>query len=158
MFGGCNDHVHIDIRRVNKLGSISMSFEEARILRTRAETFLKHAKQALEREEYDFACFSSEQAAQLFIKCAMLELVGEVPRLHRVRELLSLFGSSIPEVGMLISEFIKERRENLRALDDAYITSGYLPFPYTHEDAEVLVNLAEDVINITEKVLKECRR
>jgi len=135
-----------------------MSFEEARILRMRAETFLKHAKQALEREEYDFACFSSEQAAQLFIKSAMLELVGEVPRLHRVRELLSLLGSSIPEVGMLISEFIKERRENLRALDDACITSRYLPFAYTHEDAEVLVNLAEDIINITEKVLKECRR
>lgn len=58
----------------------------------------------------------------------MLELIGEVPRLHRVRGILSLLGSSVPEAEGVVSSFVKRNRERLRALDEAYITSRYLPF------------------------------
>jgi len=96
--------------------------EEVEILRGRAKTFLKYAKEALERGDFDFACFSSEQATQLFVKSMILELVGEVPRLHRVRELLYLLSRSVPKAEKPITKFIEENREGLRALDDAYIT------------------------------------
>jgi len=135
-----------------------MSMEEIGTLRRRAETFLRHAREALENGEFDFACFSSEQAAQLFVKSAMLELTGEVPRLHRVREMLYLLGKSLPEMEKVISEFIKENRERLRALDDAYIASRYLPSVYIREEAEMLVKLAENMIRLVDRVLKECRR
>ncbi|MEM1573701.1 MAG: HEPN domain-containing protein, partial [Candidatus Methanomethylicaceae archaeon] len=97
--------------------------EEVEILQGRAKTFLKYAKEALERGDFDFACFSSEQAAQLFVKSVILELIGEVPRLHRVRELLYLLSKSVPEMEKPITKFIEENREVLRTLDDAYITS-----------------------------------
>ncbi|MEM3680033.1 MAG: HEPN domain-containing protein [Metallosphaera sp.] len=128
--------------------------EEVEILRGRAKTFLKYAKEALEREDFDFACFSSEQAAQLFVKSVILELVGEVPRLHRVRELLHLLSRSVPEMEKPITEFVEENREALRALDDAYITSRYMPSMYTREDAEALVRLAEDLIEFIGRVLR----
>ena len=131
--------------------------EDVEILRGRAKTFLKYAKGTLERGDFDFACFSSEQAAQLFIKSVILELVGEVPRLHRVRELLYLLGRSVPEMEKPITKFIEENREVLRALDDAYITSRYMPSTYTREDAEALVRLAEDLIEFMGRVLRECR-
>jgi len=134
-----------------------MSMEEVEILRGRAKTFLKYAKEALERGDFDFACFSSEQAAQLFVKSVILELVGEVPRLHRVRELLYLLGRSVPEMEKPITEFVEENREALRALEDAYITSRYMPSMYTREDAEALVKLAEDLIEFIGRVLRECR-
>ncbi|MGQ9719222.1 MAG: HEPN domain-containing protein [Nitrososphaerales archaeon] len=134
-----------------------MSIEEIGILRRRAETFLRYAKEALKHGEFDFACFSSEQAAQLFIKSVMLELTGEVPRLHRVRETLHLLLKSVPETEKSVYKFIEKNREKLRALDDAYITSRYLPSVYTSEDAETLVKLAEDLIEFIDKVLKECR-
>ncbi|MEM2622961.1 MAG: HEPN domain-containing protein [Candidatus Nezhaarchaeales archaeon] len=123
-----------------------MSMEEVEILRGRAKTFLKYAKEALERGDFDFACFSSEQASQLFVKSVILELVGEVPRSHRVGELLYLLSKSVPEMEESITEFVRRNREALRALDDAYITSRYLPSTYTREDADVLVKLAEDLI------------
>ena len=93
--------------------------EEVEILRGRAKTFLKYAKEALERGDFDFACFSSEQAAQLFIKSVILELVGEVPRLHRVRELLYLLGRSVPEMEKPITKFIEENRDCLLYTSDA---------------------------------------
>lgn len=40
-----------------------MAIDEVKLLRKRAETFLKHAKEALNNEEFDFACFLSEQSA-----------------------------------------------------------------------------------------------
>lgn len=134
-----------------------MSMEEVEILRGRAKTFLKYAKEALERGDFDFACFSSEQAAQLFVKSVILELVGEVPRLHRVRELLYLLSRSVPEVEKPITKFIEENREGLRALDDAYITSRYMPYTYTREDAETLVRLAENLIELLSRVSRKCK-
>ncbi|MEM1830701.1 MAG: HEPN domain-containing protein [Candidatus Nezhaarchaeales archaeon] len=134
-----------------------MSMEEVEILRGRAKTFLKYAKEALERGDFDFACFSSEQAAQLFVKSVILELVGEVPRLHRVRELLYLLSRSVPEVEKPITKFIEENREGLRALDDAYIASRYMPYTYTREDAETLVRLAENLIELLSRVSRKCK-
>jgi len=131
--------------------------EEVEILQGRAKTFLKYAKEALKRGDFDFACFSSEQAAQLFVKSVILELIGEVPRLHRVRELLYLLSKSVPEMEKPITKFIEENREVLRTLDDAYITSSYMPSTYTHEDAEALVKLAEDLIEFLSRVLRECK-
>lgn len=135
-----------------------MSFEEVRLLRERARAFLKYAEEALSDGEYDFSCFASEQAAQLFTKSVMLELIGEIPRLHRLRDILSLLGSSIPEAEGVVSGFVEENRERLRSLDEAYITSRYLPFKYEREDAETLLNVSKEVIRLGEGILGECRR
>jgi len=121
-----------------------MSMEEVEILRGRAKTFLKYAKEALERGDFD-------------VKSVILELVGEVPRLHRVRELLYLLSRSVPEVEKPITKFIEENREGLRALDDAYITSRYMPYTYTREDAETLVKLAENLIEFLSRVSRKCK-
>jgi len=129
--------------------------EEVEILRGKAKTFLKYAEEALERRDFDFACFSSEQAAQLFIKSVIWS--WEVLRLHRVRGLLHLLGRSVPEMEKPITEFVEENREVLRALEDAYIASRYMPSTYTREDAEALVRLAEGLIEFIGRVLRECR-
>ena len=130
-----------------------MSIEEVEILRRRALTFLNHAREAVERGEFDFACFSSEQAAQLFV---MLELAGETPRPHRARELLHLPSRLAPEAEEPVTEFVRRNREALRALDDAYIASRYLPSAYTREEA--FVKLAESLIELMGEVLKRCKR
>lgn len=135
-----------------------MSVDESRILQGRAEAFLRHARDALEHGEFDFACFSSEQAAQLYLKSVMLELVGEVPRLHRTRDLLHLLGRSAVEAEKSIFEFTEKNRERLRLLDYAYIASRYLPSMFTREEAETLVKLAEEITRLADRVLEGCRR
>lgn len=135
-----------------------MSSQEVKLLRRRADTFLRHAKEALEHGEFDFACFSSEQASQLMVKSAMLELLGEIPRMHRVRELLYSLANSVPGSEPSISRFVKKNREGLMALDEAYIASRYMPFKYEDEDAKGMVRLTEEVFQLVRKVLKKCRR
>ena len=129
-----------------------MSIEEVEILRRRALTFLNHAREAVERGEFDFARLSSEQAAQLSV---MLELAGETPRPHRARELLHLPSRLVPEAEEPATEFVRRNREALRALDDAY-TASKLPSAYTREEA--LVKLAENLIELMGEVLKRCKR
>ena len=129
-----------------------MSAEESRILRGRAETFLRHAEEALKREEFDFSCFSAEQAAQLYLKSLALEFLGEVPRTHSVRELLSLLMGTVSEVEDSIRELVRENRQALRILDESYVASRYLTLTYDREDAEMAVDLAKKVIRLCVRV------
>lgn len=58
----------------------------------------------------------------------MLELTGEIPKLHRVRELLYLLGKTVVEIEEPILKFIEKNKEKLRMLDEAYITLRYTLF------------------------------
>lgn len=134
-----------------------MSFRESAILRKRARTFLRHAGESVKTKEFDFACFSAEQAAQLFVKSAMLEIIGEVPRSHSVREMLALLASSSPKNKKGIMKFMRENRRELRLMDDAYINSRYLPSEYTVGEAEILLDLSRAIRALMETVVKESR-
>ncbi len=131
-----------------------MSAREVAVYRRRAETFLRHAAEALERREYDFASFSAEQASQLFVKAALLHEAGEVPRSHGLREMLGALAAACPEAKDTIAKFVSEKRKDLRIAEDAYIASRYLPTSYAEEDARALVELAEGVRRLTEEVEK----
>lgn len=134
-----------------------MSFRESAILRKRARTFLRHAGESVKTKEFDFTCFSAEQAAQLFVKSAMLEIIGEVPRSHSVREMLALLASSSPKSKKGIMKFIRENRRELRLMEDAYINSRYLPSEYTVGEAEILLDLSRAIRALMETVVKESR-
>ena len=146
------------ISRVSHRNEITVSSEEVKTLKRRAEAFLKYAEQAFRDEEFDFVCFASEQAAQLFLKSVTLEIVGEIPRVRRVREILGLLASSLPDVGEIISSFVGNNRERLRALDDAYITARYLPSEYHREDANELLETSKQIFRLGREILEKCRR
>lgn len=106
---------------------------------------MRHARSALAEMDYDSASFFAEQASQLFLKTRMLDEVGEIPRVHGVRELLGMLAGSTPERGRAIRSFSRRNREELRLLDDAYISARYLPTAYTKEEAAALVRLARQI-------------
>jgi HEPN domain-containing protein len=128
------------------------------LLRKRAEAFMRYAEAALRDGEYDFSCFASEQASQLFMKSVILEVIGEIPRVHSLREMLGVLAASVPEAEELISGFIRNNRDKLRALEDAYISSRYLPSTYQREDAEELVETARKIFQLGKEMLRKCRR
>ena len=70
-----------------------MSFEEAEILRKRAEGFLRNAKRLIEEKEWDLAMFNLEQYCQLIMKYRLLVLRGSYPRTHSLRRLIRELGS-----------------------------------------------------------------
>ena len=133
------------------------SIEESKTLRKRAEIFLEHAQEALEREQYDFACFSAEQAAQLYLKALALVFLGEIPRIHRVRELLSVLADTMSGARDAIKRFIKQNREALRVLEESYIAARYLPSTYSREEADAAVDLVKKVFRFCDTILKQRR-
>jgi len=123
--------------------------QEVETLRRRAYDFLNEAHEALARERYDLSCFFSEQAVQLYVKSVLLERVGDYPRLHHLRALLSELakGASFKE----LEEFIRDNRVSLSNLEDAYLIARYTTKTYLKEDAEDMIRLAETAISTVKR-------
>ena len=123
--------------------------QEVETLRRRAHDFLNEAHEALARERYDLSCFFSEQAVQLYVKSVLLERLGDYPRLHHLRALLSesAKGASSKE----LEEFIRDNRVGLSNLEDAYLIARYTTKTYLKEDAEDMARLAETAISAVKR-------
>ncbi len=123
--------------------------EEAGLLRRRALDMLSAAERHLEEGSLDLAAFLAEQAARLFLKSVILLKLGEVPRTHSLRELLSVLRRVCGEG---VDEFVRRFRAGLSRLEAAYIESRYLPRSYVREEVEELVEVAREVIRFAERV------
>jgi len=108
-------------------------------IKQRSQGFLHLAKDCLARNEWDLACFQAEQAVQLYIKATILEKSGSLPRIHSIRQLLSVL-SQITKVA------IKFDRLAVIALEDAYFKTRYLDTVYEKSDAELAIKTAEELI------------
>jgi len=123
--------------------------DEVEALRRRAGDFLELAREALRIENYDISCFLSEQATQLHLKSVLLEEVGDYPRTHSKRTLLTEVSKSFGRER--IREFTRKNRARLIALEDAYVIARYTPTTYTEKDAEDMIKLTGETITLTEK-------
>jgi len=124
---------------------------EVEALRRSAREFLEEARGAFRRRHYDLSCLFSEQAVQLHLKSILLERIGDYPRTHHVRALLSevLKEAYLEE----LEDFLHDNRARLSSLEDAYLMARYTTKAYTKEDAEDMVKLAEEAISTIEKTL-----
>ncbi len=117
--------------------------EEAEILYERALAFLRNAKRLIEEEEWDLAAFSLEQYCQLALKYKLLILTGSYPRTHSLRRLIKELGKHTPQVLKLVDD-----RTNLifvARLEEAYISSRYLPYRYERVEVEELYKFVIEV-------------
>ena len=126
------------------------------MIRRRASDCLYMARVAFEAERFDMAVFLAEQAAQLFLKAIILERTGEMPRTHRIRELLGVLRVVFPEKSALIESFVRENRQCLSALEDAYIASRYLFREYERDEASDFISFAKQVIGFGEDLRSDC--
>ncbi len=117
-----------------------MSFEEAEILRERAEAFLRNAKRMFSEGDYDLAAFCVEQFCQLLVKHRLLIETGTYPRTHSLIRLLRALSMAR---GGELDDFLEEEVLNLTRLEDAYVVSRYLPRRYERREVEVLLSFAE---------------
>jgi HEPN domain-containing protein len=119
----------------------------------RAQETLRLSEEELRQEMYDTVAFLAEQAAQLFIKHKILELTGEMPRTHTIRQLIAVLakctGGRWREE---LTEFAKRKRSLLIRLEEAYISSRYLFRRYDRDEAEELVGFVREVIDLVGRV------
>lgn len=78
-----------------------MSFEEAEILRERAELFLKNAEELFLKGVYDLAAFNIEQYCQLIVKYKLLMKTGAYLRTRSLIKLLRLLSNISGGLDML---------------------------------------------------------
>ncbi len=135
-------------KRVSRVSAHKLEVE---VLRKRTLEFLEEAQIALERGSYDLACFLSEQALQLYLKSTLLMIIGDYPRTPSMRRLLGELNRIM--VSKELEDFIKANRARLIALEDAYLMARYFTSEYSREDAEDMVKLAKETIDIVNKVV-----
>ena len=111
-----------------------MSFEEAELLRSRAESFLRNAQRLIEEGEADIAIFSLEQYCQLILKYKLLVYTGSYPRTHSLRQLIRELGRVDPRILVLVNDV--KNLHYVARLEEAYISSRYLPYKYTIEEVK----------------------
>ncbi len=125
-----------------------MHRDEVELLKRRSKGFLNGAKERLKAGEYDVACFMAEQSVQLYLKAVILDLSGEIPRTHSIRKLLSILST-------IFGKKLEFDRKSLIFLESMYINARYLNVEYEREDAEEAIKIAEEVIEIVDRVCKE---
>lgn len=129
---------------------VCLSFEEAEVIRRRAEAFLRNAERLIAEREWDLAVFCLEQYCQLILKYKLLVRRGSYPRTHSLRTLIRILGQIAPEMLELV-----ESERNLHyvaRLEEAYIVSRYLP--YTYEEREV-VDLHRFVVEVFKRYVEK---
>ena len=119
-----------------------------------AEGDLEHAKSDLEREFYNWACFSAQQSAEKSVKAVFQKLHG-VAWGHSVADLLKELSKR--------HEVSKELMNSGLELDKAYIPtrypdahpSGSPRSRYTREEAMRLIVYAEEIFEFCSDLLSK---
>ncbi|HDN75587.1 MAG TPA: HEPN domain-containing protein [Acidilobales archaeon] len=122
-----------------------MSFEEAEIIKRRADAFLRNAIRLIDEGEYDLAMFSLEQYCQLILKYQLLIKKGTYPRTHSLRRLIRELGAFNEKILDLVNNV--NNLHYIARLEEAYVASRYLPI--TYEESEV-----KDILRFIMEVFK----
>ncbi|MCR6668752.1 MAG: HEPN domain-containing protein [archaeon YNP-WB-040] len=127
-----------------------MSFEEAEILKERAESFLRNAEELFLKGVYDLAAFNIEQYCQLIVKYKLLMKTGTYPRTHSLIKLLRLLSNISGGLDML---FEGRNIVMLTKIEDAYIGARYLARRYEKGEVEEMLKFVLEVFkNVIERI------
>jgi HEPN domain-containing protein len=116
-----------------------VSFEEAELLRLRAEAFLRNAERLYAEGEYDLAAFGVEQYCQLMLKYKLLLKTGAYLRTRSLIRLVRELAKAAEGAGRLLEDVVM-----LTKIEDAYIGSRYLPRRYEREEVEAMLRYVSE--------------
>ena len=115
-------------------------------LKRRAFAFLEDARSDFMREEYDLVLFHVEQFVQLYLKHLLYLKLGDFPKTHSPSELFKLLARVYNREEVM--GFYRENMEMLTLLEDAYISSRYLPRTFSREIAERALAFSERLLEV----------
>jgi HEPN domain-containing protein len=106
----------------------------------RSERFFINALKDFKEKEYDIAMFNLEQSLQLFLKAKILSKGVQFPKTHEIEKLLEFLSKIDKEI-----KLNKKEIKVLKILEQAYISSRYLPFSFSEEDVKDAVELVKKI-------------
>lgn len=126
---------------------------KAEFLKKRAEEFLSGANHHLSRENWELAAFNLEQSCQLFLKYSLFKELGDYPKVHSLSELLRELGKVYPQKKAAIEKIRREKASVIGDLDQAYITSRYLPVKFNQFQTRNMLQFTKSLIQFLKKKL-----
>ncbi|QXJ29172.1 Uncharacterized protein J5U23_02041 [Saccharolobus shibatae B12] len=102
-----------------------------------AKNFLHDARRDFEEGIWNLSVFHSEQALQLCVKYKLYIHLGDYPKTHDLKILISNLGRF---------EKVKIDELMLDFLVQSYISSRYLPYTFSKESAEKALNFVENIM------------
>ncbi len=107
---------------------------------------MRDARWDFDSGDYDLVLFHVEQFIQLYAKYLLCMRIGDYPKTHYLVRLLvdvaRVYGSRDLE------RFIDENLEALYLLEEAYITSRYLPREYDANIASKILKLGSEALEV----------
>ncbi|AKG90895.1 putative conserved protein related to C-terminal domain of eukaryotic chaperone, SACSIN [Geoglobus ahangari] len=128
-----------------------MSVEEIEILRDRSEKFLKNARHLYETGIYDLAAFNIQQSVELYLKYRLFLLAGDYPKTHSIKKLLRELGKIAGKTED-VEKFMKENIDRISNLENAYITSRYIPSEFEKVEIENMLDVAEKIRKLVDEL------
>jgi HEPN domain-containing protein len=121
-----------------------MAKNQAAFLKDRAEKFLANGKELLEKGIFDLAAFSFEQYCQLILKYYLFRTLGDFPKTHFLKELLTALAKASRKKTK-IQNFQKENINVISNLENAYLTSRYLPAIFDKDEVENMLIFCQNL-------------
>lgn len=124
---------------------------ERDFLKKRAESFLRDAKFAFKEKRWFAVAFHLEQASQLYLKYYLFRKLKDFPKTHSLKELLINIGktySCLPK----IKKFIKSKERVINDLEEAYLTSRYLPVEFNKEEILEMKKFVKELKQLLKKL------
>ncbi|MDK2876591.1 MAG: hypothetical protein PWQ22_1001 [Archaeoglobaceae archaeon] len=122
-----------------------MGIDEIEILRKRAEKFLENGEYLLSKGVLDLAAFNIQQSVELYLKYRLFLLVGDYPKTHSIKRLLKEIGKVTGKLEE-VQKFMEENIDCISNLENAYITSRYIPAEFEKIEVENMLHLARKIM------------
>lgn len=120
-------------------------------LKKRAEEFFENAKDLFKKGIYSLAAFNLEQTAQLYLKYYLFLKLRTYPKIHLIGELLKGIGKTYRKEKE-VAKIIEENANIIPDLDQAYLTSRYLPAEFFKPQLENMLKFTEKLISFLKKL------
>lgn len=136
-----------------------MSGEYAALLRRRALSMLRLARELAARGDADLAALNADYAAQLYLKSVLYRVSGEEWRGHGLRALMGALVVLLRQAGFsdeaqAVEDYVRANRRILAELEEAHTRAVYGALEYSIEQAEKLVEAAERLVELLQSIEK----
>lgn len=116
------------------------------LLRRRALSFLRDAEWDFERGDYDLVLFHVEQFIHLYAKYLLYRRIGDYPKTRSTARLLGDLARVYSSEDL--ERFIDGNLEAIYLLEEAYISSRYLPREYDASIASRMLELSKKIMEV----------
>lgn len=125
---------------------------KANFLKERAEEFLETVDYHLKKSQNNLAALDLEQAAQLYLKYYLFLKIRDYPATHSLEKLLKELKKVYPHKKLEIDQILKEEASTIGDLEQAYITSRYLPAEFSENRIEKMQKFVEKMLKFLKKL------